>query len=49
MEHPYLKHYRVKPGDFILDLGATRGDFLSEMLPEIKKQNAHILCVEVVR
>lgn len=46
MEHPYLKHYSVKENDIILDLGATQGDFLQEILPQVKEKNAHVFCVE---
>ena len=38
MEHNYLKHYTMREGDTILDLGATQGDFLMDMLPEMKKE-----------
>jgi len=46
MEHEYMRRYSVKENDFIVDLGATQGDFLKELLPQVKAQNAFMLCVE---
>ena len=45
-DHNYMKYYIMKQGDFILDMGATDGDFAKEVFEDIEKNNAFILCVE---
>ena len=46
MEHAYLDHYEMRENDVLLDLGATQGDFLMDILPMLKQKNAHLFCVE---
>jgi FkbM family methyltransferase len=46
MEHPYLRYYTIQPNDFILDMGATTGDFGQEIYSTLVEKGATILCVE---
>lgn len=46
LEHPYLAHYKIKPKSMNVDLGATTGDFLKEILPTLKETNSRLLCIE---
>lgn len=46
IDHDYLKYYKIKNGDRILDVGASCGEFGDEILDTLKATGSTIICAE---
>lgn len=46
VDHDYLKYYKIPEGALLVDIGASVGEWGDEILPELKRTNSHLVCME---
>lgn len=46
VDHDYLKYYRIPKGSILVDVGASVGEWGSEILPQLKEAGALLVCME---